>query len=196
MDGVMNLLSLAALNFLGNVLDFRTYSAPNQGEDEVASDEQKTLLRNYDRCNITGDERSAMCYARGVAVVIFDWIRKHATITVESTIHEDFPSLYVCHLLKALIEYKTNAMEKQLTGAPHCSLADFLKQVENVIQSDKQLLKAWKEWDNLDSSIRCSLLRLPTDQFSVYWSADAFTGLQGEILLFFSLSFLLIILSS
>lgn len=37
MNGLLNLLSLAALNFLGNVLDFRTYSAPNQGEDETAT---------------------------------------------------------------------------------------------------------------------------------------------------------------
>src|SRR5271163_4888704 len=80
MDGLFNLLSLATVKFLGNVLDFRTYSAPNQEEDKVASDEQKNLLWKYDHCDIIGDKCSAMCYAQGVADVIFDWIHKHSTI--------------------------------------------------------------------------------------------------------------------
>lgn len=197
-DGVFNLLSLATVNFLGNVLDFRTYSAPNQGEDVVASNEQKNLLHKYDRCDITGDERSAMCYARGVAVVIFDWIRKHSTIIGNIGVHDDFPSLYVGSIIKALIQYKKNAMEKQLTGAPHCSLDDFLKQVENVIQCDKKLSKFWKFWDKkvFLTPKTCSLLRFSTASHSVTWSADAFKGLQGEMLLFFSLLCLPIILSS
>src|ERR1700678_413344 len=97
-DGIFNLMSLATVNFLGNILDFRTYSAPNQEEDEVASDKQKNLLWKYDRCNITGDERSAMCYARGVAVVICDWISKHSAIIETQGVHKDLPSLYVCSI--------------------------------------------------------------------------------------------------
>ena len=100
MNGILSLLSLATLNLLGNVLDFWTYSAPNQGENTEASDEQKKLLVMYDRCDITGDERSAMCYARGVAVVIFDWIRKHCTITGGNGGDvDDIPSQYTCKLI-------------------------------------------------------------------------------------------------
>jgi len=182
MDGLFNLLSLATVNFLGNVLDFRTYSAPNQEEDEVASDEQKNLLRKYDRCNITGDERSAMCYARGVAVVIFDWIREHSTIIGSRGVHEDLPSLYVCSTIKALLLYKKNAMEQQLTGAPHCSSADLLRQIENVVQCDKRLFTFWKNWDKKVSLI--PELCFSTVGLSVTWSADAFKGLQCEMLLF------------
>ena len=56
---------------------------------------------------------------------------------------EDLPSIYVSKLLRALIEYKYCAMEKWLTGAPHCNFMDLLKQVENVIQCDKHLLLFW-----------------------------------------------------
>ena len=49
------------------------------------------------------------------------------------SVFEDLPSIYVSKLLRAHIEYKRCAMEKWLTGVPHCNSADLLKQVENVI---------------------------------------------------------------
>ena len=85
-----------------------------------------------------------MCYAQGVAIVIFDWIRKHSTVIGTRGVHEDFPSLYVCSIIKALVQYKENAMEQQLTGAPHCSSVDLLRQVENVIECDEHLFTFWK----------------------------------------------------
>lgn len=185
MDGLCNLLSLAAVNFLGNVLDFRTYSAPNQAEDDVASDEQRNLLGKYDRCDITGDEHFAMCYARGAAITIFDWIRKHSTIlTRDGTVIADLPSVYVCKLLRALVLYKNSAMEKQLPGAPHCSSADVVKQVENVAQCDKHISSLWNSWDKDYLPPKC-FISFSTYGYSVTWSPDAFEGFQCEMLFSF-----------
>ena len=75
-------------------------------------------------------------------------------------------------------------MEKQLTGAPHCNSADLLKQVENVIQCDKHLLSFWESWDKMYRSL-AYFLSFPTAGYAVAWSADAFQGLRGEMLLSF-----------
>ena len=186
MDGILDLLSLAALNFLGNVLDFRTYSAPNQGEDQEASDEQKKLLGKFDRCDITGDERSAMCYARGVAIIIFNWIRNHCTLILagQSDPIDDLPSQYMCKLLRAILRYKHCAMEKELSGAPHCSYEDLLKQIENVIQCDKHIFSCWKAWDKSFVPPLC-YLKFPSPGYSVTWSVDAFNGFECEMILSF-----------
>ena len=68
-----------------------------------------------------------------------------------------------------------------------------------MIQCDKKLSKFWRNWDKKVFLVpkTCSLLSFSTTAgLSVTWSADAFEGLQGEMLLFFSLTRLLIILSS
>jgi len=144
MDGLLNLLSLASLNFLGNVLDFRTYSAPNQGEDEAATSEQILLLNKYDCCHISGDERASICYARGIAVAIFNWIRSTCTVTdPDGNTVEDIPSYFVCRVLKALLRYKACAMRHHLAGAPHCDTAALKKQIENVVKVDGPIAKFW-----------------------------------------------------
>ncbi|KAF8969125.1 hypothetical protein BDZ97DRAFT_1915488 [Flammula alnicola] len=177
MDGVVNLLSLAAVNFLGNVLDFRTYSAPNQGEEEDASDEQIKLLGKYDRCNLTGDERSAMCYARGVAVATFEWICCHCTVTgPDGQAVHDLPSLYITKLLKALLRYKAIAMQKRLVGAPHCNTTALRKQITNVVQCDGPLSSFWEK--EKDGIVESSLSFGQTDGYSVSWSAAGFKGVR------------------
>ena len=75
MEGVLNVTCLAILVILGNVLDFRTYSAPNQGEADEASAAQTTLMNTGDINAIPNNERIAYCYARGVALHILSWLR-------------------------------------------------------------------------------------------------------------------------
>jgi len=170
MDGLLNLLSLAALNFLGNVLDFRTYSAPNQGEDEVATAEQSLLLNKYDRCHISGDERASMCYVRGIAIAIFDWIRSNCTVKDPGgNVVEDVASYFVNRLLRALLCYKACAMRHHLVGAPHCDTAALRKQVENVVKVDSPLAKLWAAKDDLPDH---SLAFGPTEGYVVSWSAS------------------------
>ena len=67
----MDLISGCALAVLGNVLDFRTYSAPNQAEEDLTRKEQLQLWNDFDQNDIPGDECMAICYARGVALAIF-----------------------------------------------------------------------------------------------------------------------------
>jgi hypothetical protein len=79
-DGLMNLLSACVLVVLGNVLDFRTYRAPTQEENQKADKNQQTLI-DYEINTIPVSERLAICYSRGIALHIINWIRHFCQIT-------------------------------------------------------------------------------------------------------------------
>jgi hypothetical protein len=146
LQGLLDLISGCTLVVLGNVLDFRTYSAPNQLEGEQTTAEQARLWRNFDWNDIPGDEHMAICYARGVVLTVFDWIRDWCIIkTPDSEVIDDLPSMYMMNLLSALLNYKQNAVVEDLQGAPHCVWWMLLAQVFNVTRCDKCLMKFWDQ---------------------------------------------------
>src|SRR3979490_478406 len=99
-DGLADLISACTLAILGNVLDFRTYCAPNQAEQHPTTKEQQWLWKKFDRNNIPGDERMAICYARGIALELFRWIRMWCVVkTPEGDIIDDLPSRHMVALL-------------------------------------------------------------------------------------------------
>jgi hypothetical protein len=69
----MNLLSACLLVILGNVLDFRTYRAPTQ-EDSQKSNKHQQILIDHEINAIPVGERMAICYSRGVALNLINWI--------------------------------------------------------------------------------------------------------------------------
>lgn len=156
MDGLINLLSLCNLVILGNVLDFRTYSAPNQGENDSLTGIQKELMEKYDRNNIPRDERRAICYARGIAFEIFKWIRVNLNI-IDPLGHsvKDLPSQFLVKQLRTLLQYKTNAVAAELPGVPHCTISFLQRQIDNVVKSNELIHKEWKKQarDPINSSL-------------------------------------------
>jgi len=144
-DGVLDLLSGCILAILGNVLDFRTYSAPNQGEDEAPSDAQVPLMKQYDCNNIPRNERMAICYAQGIALSIFDWVRSQFVITgPDGNVVDDLPSLFLVQILKSVVSYKARAVRLGLKGAPHCSTTALRKQVANAVKCDRRIDDLWR----------------------------------------------------
>ncbi|PPR03258.1 hypothetical protein CVT26_008086 [Gymnopilus dilepis] len=143
-DGVMNLLSAAIMVVFGNVLDFRSYSAPNQHFSRTATNEQRYLMKTYDINAIGHNERLAITYTRGVALHIIRWIRAECLIQDSAgVVIQDLPSRYMVQLLSALLDYKKTAMSRKYYGAPHCTVELLNSQVQNVVNCDPQLLKAW-----------------------------------------------------
>ncbi|KAF8896897.1 hypothetical protein CPB84DRAFT_1815883 [Gymnopilus junonius] len=122
-DGLLNFLSVAILVVFGNVLDFRTYSAPNQHQLAAASKEQQFLMANHDINAIPFNERLAIysCEVTGP----------------DGEIVEDLPSVFMVQLLSALLEYKAAAERRSLNGVPHCTSALLSRQVENVSRSEE-----------------------------------------------------------
>ncbi len=144
-SGVLNLVALCLIVILGNVLDFRTYSAPNQKEGEKVTSDQRSLMQLYDRNDIPGNERLAICYARGVALHMVKWVRSCCIIRdVAGEIVEDLPSIYLVEILNALLAYKERADKDELQGAPHCTMELLDMQVSNIVKCDAQLERLWQ----------------------------------------------------
>ena len=140
------MISGCTLAILANVLDFRTYSVPNQTEDRTATKAQQHLWKKFDRNNIPGDERMAIIYARGVALSVFEWIREWCIVKdANGKVVDDLPSTYMVNLLDALLAYKSRANRQELEGAPHCAAWMLEAQVSNVVKCDSSVEKLWKQ---------------------------------------------------
>lgn len=145
MEGVLNVICLAVLVILGNVLDFRTYSAPNQGEDDEASPAQAKLMNTGDINAIPNNERLAYCYARGIALRILNWLRSCATFTgPPDGIADDLISLFFVQILASLSMYKSVAEANNYGGVPHCTSRLLDRQITNVLEVDPTLKAAWE----------------------------------------------------
>lgn len=145
-DGLLDLISGCTFAILSNVLDFRTYCEPNQTEGDPMTKEKWRLWKEFDRNNIHGDERMAICYTRGIALAVFQWIRSSCIVkTPDGEIMEDLPSKYMVQLLGAILAYKSNAETRKLQGAPHCALWMLKAQVLNVVKCDSSIEKLWNK---------------------------------------------------
>ena len=143
-DGVLDLLSACILAILGNIFDFRTYSAPNQTEDEGMTPTQSTMMLLHDRNNIPQNERLAICYVRGVALFLFDWVRTRLQITgPDGRVVEDLPSRFLVQSGKSVVNYKGKAMRMRMKGAPHCDTSSVRRQLANVVKCDSSLETLW-----------------------------------------------------
>jgi len=152
------------------VLDFRTYSAPNQAEAMPTTNQQRALWKKFDRNNIQGEERMAICYARGIALHVFAWIRNSCVIkTPNGEIMDDLPSKYVVELLGALLAYKSKADMRKLKGAPHCTFWMLKLQVSNVVGCDSSVEKLWKATKGESSG---NLLMALDEGCTVEWRDD------------------------
>lgn len=170
-DGLLDLISGCASAILGNVLDFRTYSAPNQAENDPTTKEQERLWKEFDRNDIPGSERIAICYARGIALAVFRWIRTSCIVkNAAGEIMDDLPSKYIVNLLDALLAYKSGAISRQLYGAPHCALLMLKAQVLNVVELDSSIEKLWNQRTGKSSH---SLTLTLDAGCTVQWKHDA-----------------------
>ncbi|KDR81335.1 hypothetical protein GALMADRAFT_59822, partial [Galerina marginata CBS 339.88] len=152
MEGVLNVICLAVLVILGNVLDFRTYSAPNQGLYDDATSAQAKLMKDADINNIPNNKRVGHCYARGVALRVLNWLRSCTTFTgPPDGIADDLISLFFVQILASLSEYKRSAQAAKLDGAPHCTSRLLNRQIENVVEVDPALKAAWTDKSRIPS---------------------------------------------
>ncbi|KAF8896910.1 hypothetical protein CPB84DRAFT_1848087 [Gymnopilus junonius] len=116
--------SMRDILWFGNILDFHTYSAPNQSAEEPATPAQKYLMMQYD-CN---DIPKTYCVITSLAGEVI----------------QDLPAEYLCRQVSALLSYKKAAMkEGKVKGAPHCTVKLLKCQVDNALASDAHILDYW-----------------------------------------------------
>jgi hypothetical protein len=168
-DGLMNLLSACLLVVLGNVLDFRTYRAPTQEENQKA-DKNEQILIDYEINTIPVSERLAICYSRGVALHLMNWIRQFCRITGPGGEDvKDLPSYFFVQIAQTLINYKKGASISQLELQANCTLDMLRKQIENVVEIDPHFSSLWSERHSFPSN---SLALANQDEYSVKWLPD------------------------
>ena len=162
----MDLLSACVLVILGNVLDFRTYRAPSQDEYKRANKNQQILI-DHEINSIAISERFAICYARGVALHLFDWVRICSEIRGPGgAIITDLPSRFFIQIAQTLIKYKEGANASKLDLQANCTLGMLTKQIENVVKVDPRILSLWSERHLLP----CGSLALANqEEYSVQW---------------------------
>ncbi len=165
----MSLLSLCVLVILGNVLDFRTYTTSGNPRVQPLTKDEKRLITIYDINGIPKNERLAMCYTRGAALHLFRWVRECCLIRgPEGSVIEDLPSRFLTQIGKAMICYKTRAEEKNLEGAPCCSLGLLRSQINNVMASNNDIHKMWMESSEQQSD---SLELEDQSKYRIEWRA-------------------------
>ncbi|KAF9473195.1 hypothetical protein BDN70DRAFT_937616 [Pholiota conissans] len=171
-DGLMDLLSACVLVVLGNVLDFRTYRAPNQEEYTKANKNQQILI-DHEINTIPVSERFATCYARGVALRLINWIRRCSVITgPRGDVVRDLPSRFFVQIAQTLIKYKEGANASKLDLQANCTLSMLIKQINNVVDVDPLISSLWRDSERrlLPSD---SLALADQDGYSVQWLPDA-----------------------
>lgn len=165
----MDLLSACILVILGNVLDFRTYRAPNQ-EEYTKADKNQQILLDHEINGIPVSERFAICYARGTALHLVNWIRRCAIITSpEGHIISDLPALFFVQIGQTLIKYKEGANASKLDLQANCTLGMLTKQIENVVNVDPGFSSSWSRRNLLPSD---SLALANQHEYSVQWRND------------------------
>lgn len=168
-DGLMNLLSSCVLVILGNVLDFRTYRAPTQ-EEYAKADRNQQILINHEINTIPLSERFSICYARGVALRLMNWIRQCSVVTgPRGEIIHDLPSRFFVQIAQTLVKYKEGANISKLDLEANCTLDMLVKQVDNVVAVDPCISSLWSERHLLPSD---SLSLADQEEYSVRWLLD------------------------
>ena len=169
-DGLMNLLSACVLVILGNVLDFRTYRAPTQGEFSQANRTQQILI-DHEINGIPLYERFAICYARGVALHLFSWIRQCSMITGPGGhIIDDLPSRFLVQIAQTLIRYKEGANTSELDLKANCTLEMLTKQIDNIVAIEPRFASMWSKRHLVPSD---SLALTNQDSFIIQWLSDS-----------------------
>lgn len=185
-DGLMNLLSACVLVVLGNVLDFRTYRAPTQEENHKADKNQQILI-DHDINTIPVQERFAICYSRGIALHLMNWIRCFCVITgPRGEIVGDLPSCFLVQIAQTLIEYKSGAFLARLELEANCTLGMLTRQVENVVEVDHQISSLWSKRGSLPSG---SLALANQEEYSVKWQPDVKIDHEGMFLIRYMLHY-------
>ncbi|PPR00997.1 hypothetical protein CVT24_000571 [Panaeolus cyanescens] len=134
-SGYLDVLSLCNICIMGNILDFRTYLAPNQDPAEYPSQIQRLALLSFDRNDVPGHERITYCQTRGIARIMLEELNtSYEILDKNKKIIKDFPFRYLADQMQSLCLYKFRAQGKGLEGAPHCSWKDLRRQCANLAE--------------------------------------------------------------
>jgi hypothetical protein len=132
MDSLMDLISLCIIGVLINVLDFRTYTHRNAGEE--MSKFEKEQLAKFDCNGLTLPERQACQYVRGLALRMLQWVNDHYCVKdAEAKTVNGFAFNCLFTFVEALRIYMREAEQQDdVSSAPNCTRVSLDNQLESL----------------------------------------------------------------
>lgn len=132
---------------MGNVLDPRTYCAPNRTVDQPPSEEDVDRLNRYDLNNIPLDERLQLCSSRGVCYSLIRWLDAHYIIKEVKSPFKEIESFSLQFIAAETAKFVALS---RLGGKANLGFVGFStakgvrRQVDNVMKGSPLEAK-WKE---------------------------------------------------
>jgi len=160
MDGVRDLFALATIAIFLNVLDERTYQYP---VDSIERD-PAVLKRCHDAFDLNAIpvvERCHLCYTRGLAFDLVDWVYENFTFssldsdTEDVNGHDDIFVPFVIHIGRQIIQYKRIAEEHGHTTTS--TLGQVARQIKLALFGFESLRDAWEAAERKRCSIDADL---------------------------------------
>lgn len=134
---------------MGNVIDTRTYSIPNQSvvsEELLQQDEEaKQRLFAHDFNDICVEERLNMSFARGICLSLVDWLDAHYVIkdaAAPFAEHTSFPARFIASESAKFVSFSKLGATKHLLPLGNAKVASVVRQMDNVMQCSS-LVDAW-----------------------------------------------------
>ena len=169
-DSLMDVLALSFLGIMSNVLDFRTYRYPEWAADEPLTDKENELMKTYDLNAMNQTERTLCMYVRAMGWGIQGWVRRHYTLENadgEPGNLDRFITIYIAHMISAILQYKSQADLQQVKGAPGCTYERLKSQIDKVIIPNSVLgheveikLRSKDDTLNMEQDVRGLKLKL------------------------------------
>lgn len=151
-ESLLDLLAVCNLSILSNVLDFETYSYPNQGPDddnEKTTTEQEVAANNakgpksdqirqmelFDYNSKSPDDRAGCVYVRGLALDLLNWFAANYILLEPCGELVDTYGVLInnlCHQAYMIWVAKKKAVDQGVKGAPHCTLSLLERQLRGL----------------------------------------------------------------
>ncbi|PPQ74768.1 hypothetical protein CVT26_005013 [Gymnopilus dilepis] len=144
--GLCDLLSVCSLLILSNVIDARTYLAPNQSAITSPDDLRLSIRDRFDRTGISRKERISMIYARGLAFEILQWITEYCEMRDgQGNVIQDFAYRFVSRVMDLIVQCKQEATTRSSFRPQRCTIDQLRTQLSNIASCDVNLKKIWPE---------------------------------------------------
>jgi hypothetical protein len=135
---------------MGNVIDPRTYSIPNQclaSLELLEQDEQADQrLFEHDLNDISVEERLNMSFARGVCLSLIDWLDAHYVVkdvNAPFAEHTSFPAQFIASETAKFLSCARLGAGKKLRPLGDAEVFAVTRQIDNVMECSS-MVDAWK----------------------------------------------------
>jgi hypothetical protein len=136
-ESVLDLIAFCNMVIFLNILDFQTYQykdGTDINDTKTLTDEHLVSIEAFDFNMLSAIERRRYQHARGLAYRILDWLFKSVDIkdNTGEIVEDAYSTLwapYIAQQASAILQYKIEAENAELWGAPGCTVKTLKRQI-------------------------------------------------------------------